>query len=303
MNPRTKKKMENINFRLKNFNQEARIITMTPSTVILNTGHCFVENDAKKFIRRIMNLKVEDWVKNIDLLLSGGISEDKIKHISFAIGGKACQKKHGEKIKLNLNNGQPWNKGTKGQRIGMHSPRSIEVKQKISEKNKGSRNGRYGYIFSDEEKLEKSMHMKELILNGKFTPKSNNRNTHWESILDGVPYRSSWEALYKYINQNATYEKLRLSYNYSGRSKIYIVDFIDYVSKAVIEVKPKELCVGIKFAAKLDALTEWAKRHSYEVLIIDQKWFQKQTVKLDYSRFDEKTAYKIRKFYEIEKKN
>jgi len=36
---------------------------------------------------------------------------------------------------------------------------------------------------------------------------------------------------------------------------------------------------------------------------IDKNWLQNQVVDIDYTRFDEKTACKIRKLYEINKKN
>lgn len=303
MNPRTKRKMDKINDRLEKYKQKVRIVEISTSSILLNNGNLLVDNDAGKFTKRIMNSKVDAWVKNIDALLSGAMNESEIKKISFAIGGKACQKKHSEKIKLNLNTGIPWNKGTKGQQIGKYGPMSSEVKEKISEKNKGKNNGRYGYVYSNQEKIEKSFRMKELIRDGKFTPKLNNRNTHWESTLDGVAFRSSWEALYKYINQNANYEELRIPYHYNDVMKIYIVDFVDHLSRTVIEIKPKELCVGNKFAAKLNALTTWANINLYKVLLIDKNWLQNQVVDVDYTRFDEKTACKIRKLYEINKKN
>lgn len=293
--------MDKINQRLEDYGQHTRIIELCPFGLMLNTGQQFFNNEADRFIKRVMNFKVLEWVKNTDSLLAGVITEDQIKSISFAIGGKSCQEKHGEKLKKNLNTGNPWNKGTKGQNTGCSGPRSDEVKRKISLKNKGPNNGRYGYKYSSQEKLHKSEVMKNLILSGSFTPNSNNRNTHWDAYYNGKKYRSSWEALYQYINHNAEYEKLRLQYIYKDSSAIYIVDFIDHVNKSVIEVKPAELCMGNKFNAKMNVLKEWATRNSYEMLIVDQYWLKRQLKNVDYSKFDEKTALKIRKLYETDK--
>lgn len=301
MNPRTRRKMDKINQRLKDYKQTTRLVELSSSSLVLNTGQKFCGSYANKFIKRIMNTKVVEWVKNTDLLLSGAVDESEIKRMSSAIGGKACQEKHGEKIKNNLNTGTPWNKGTKGQNIGSLGPRTDEVKRKISLKNKGSNNGRYGYKYSNQEKLKQSRTMKKLILSGRFTPQSNNRNTHWDAYYNGKKYRSSWEALYQYINHNAEYEKLRLEYTYNNISSIYIVDFIDHVNKVAVEVKPLELCVGSKFKAKIQALREWATKNSYEVLIADQYWLKNQLTEVDYGMFDEKTALKIRKLYETSK--
>lgn len=303
MNPRTKRKLEKINDRLQRYSQSTRVVDLSSISLTLASGLVLENNDANKFIKRVMNNKIIDWVKNIDKLLSGEITEDAIKSISFSVGGRACQAKHGHKIKNQLNTGTPWNKGTKGQRLGTLGPLSIEIKSKISKKNKGEGNGRYGYEYNDQEKKEKSILMQELISTGKFTPKLNNRTTRWESELDGVAYRSSWEALYKYINPDAEYEQLRLFYTIENVNKVYIVDFIDHNKKIAIEVKPKELCYGKKFQEKMKSLHLWANENNYSVLLVDKDWLLSHNLDIDYSRFNKKTAEKIRKLYEINKKN
>jgi len=303
MNPRTERKLEKINNRLTEFSQKTRILHLTSKSATLNTGVTLIGNDANKFVKRVMNIKITDWVKNIDRLLSGEVLESTIKAISFAVGGKACQRLHGSKLKKNLNNGKPWNAGTKGTLLGTQPPRTEATKKKISEKNSNSGNGMFGYKYSDEEKVARSNRMREKIRNGEFTPKLNNRNTHWEAELDGTAYRSSWEALYKYINPNANYEELRISYQHADESKIYIVDFIDHIDKQVIEVKPKELCFGEKFACKMNALTEWANANDYTVLLVDRDWLLTHPPILEYSRFDNNTVKKIKALYETHKKN
>lgn len=304
MNPRTYAKMMKINNRLEEFSQKTRITDLTVGRVTLNTGLILSGNAAGKFIKRVMNVKILDWVKNIDKLLSGEVSDKQIKAISFAIGGKACQKLHGTKLRKNLNTGTPWNAGTAGQNIGTKGPRPQEIKDKISQKNSGTRNGMFGVKMSDKEKEHLSNTMKDKILKGEFTPNSNNRNTHWESMFNGVKYRSSWEAWYQYVNPTAEYEILRISYVLGSATKIYIVDFIDHASKLVIEVKPKELCTGEVFEAKMKALTNWAINNQYDVLVVDKEWLIKNPVHTkDLVKFDEATIKKIKGLYEINKKN
>ena len=249
-----------------------------------------------------MNKKTNLWVSNIDKLINGTITESEIKSELASIGGKSVQKKYGSIIKRNLNTGTSWNAGTKGQNIGTLGPRPQTVKDKISKKNSGPFNGMYGTTMSDLDKKKRSDTMKNKILLGEFTPNSNNRNTHWNSTFNGKKYRSSWEALYQCINQSAEYEKLRIEYIFNGVTKIYIVDFIDHTNKQLIEVKPRELCTGEKFQSKMLALSKWGKTHNYNIIIVDKQWLQSQLVEIDYTKFDDNTAQKIKALYEINKK-
>lgn len=138
--------------------------------------------------------------------------------------------------------------------------------------------------------------MKKKILDGSFTPNSNNRNTHWDSQYNGVRYRSSWEALYQCMNPTAEYEKLRITYTLNGNERIYIVDFIDHLKKVVTEVKPKELLSDKVTIAKLAALRTWAAENNYTVFIFNEDTI-KQTPEPDYSQFDSSTINKLKKLY------
>lgn len=99
MNPRTIKKMNSINQRLSDHGQLARIINMSADSLTLNNGILYTRLAASRLVKRVMNKKVLDWVKNTDNLLDGVITESQIKGISLSMGGKACQQKHKEKIK------------------------------------------------------------------------------------------------------------------------------------------------------------------------------------------------------------
>lgn len=143
--------------------------------------------------------------------------------------------------------------------------------------------------------------MKEKILSGKFTPNSNNKNTHWNSYYKNKKFRSSWEALYQSLYLNDEYEKLRITYNLKGKTYIYIVDFINYNSKIVTEVKPKEMCNDQKFIAKLNALQEWCKNNGFAIRLADRDFLTSHPFPANLEEFDPKTIKKIQKLYEINK--
>lgn len=296
-----KEMMHCINNRLEQSNQVTRVVEYKRSYVILNDGSQLSGKEWQTLKNRILSKFSDLWARNCDKLLSGEVTVDQIKKEFARLRGLKCQKIHGDKIRLNLNTGIPWTKGKPGTFTGMSH--KAETKATISEKNSGSNNGMWGKTHSQEVKDNQSSLMKNLILSGQFTPNSNNRNTHWETTYNGQKYRSSWEALYQHHNTSAQYEVLRIIYDWESKQRVYVVDFIDHVSKLVIEVKPRELCKGDKFAAKWSALQEWAKTNNYKALLVDKEWFKQNTVCPDLSLFDEKTAHKIGQIYEARKKN
>ena len=298
MKTTTQQMIDKFNSKLAEHNQLTKVIAYSKKSITLSNGITLFDNDKDRFCRRLLSTKTMLWAANIDNLLYGSITVKEIKSRLSSIGGKAVQKKCGDTIKLNLNTGTPWNAGTKGQNIGTLSPRPQSVKDKISKKNLGAVNGMYGVKMSDAEKLKRSELMKTKILTGEFTPNSNNRNTHWNATFDGKSYRSSWEALYQFINQPAEYEKLRIEYMAGAIKKIYIVDFVDHYNKVVVEVKPRELCVGEKFNSKITALTNWAQTNNYTVLLADKEWLVSQNIEIDYTRFDNNSIRKIKALYE-----
>lgn len=291
--------MNKLNLILEKHNQLTRVSFLTATSITLTTGQIFTNVDRRKFVRRIVHKKTTLWVENTDNILNGIISPDDIKRTFLSDAGKKAQQIHGRNIRNNLNTGIPWNKGLTGL---PGRPLTSETKLKISIANSGEKNGMYGVKMTDEKKKEKSAMMQQLILTGKFTPNSNNRNTHWDAELDGKKYRSSWEALYQYINPSAQYEDFRIEYQHNNMTKIYIVDFIDNEQKLLIEVKPKEFCNGDIFNAKMYSLKKWADENLYTILLVDQYWLVNNCANIDYERFDKKTEKKIKRFYEISKK-
>jgi hypothetical protein len=298
--------MRKANEILLSYNQTILVKKWTGKEVEFINGIVIKNNERIKFMSRIFNKKTDLWKKHHDEVLLNPYKVSVIKSILSKIGGEKCQNLYGEKIKLNLNTGVPWNKGT----IGMVSPWNKGLTKnedqrllKFSETRLGDGNPCYGKKYSEEEKKLKSDQMKEKILNGKFTPKSNNRNTHWESSFLDKKYRSSWEAWYQYLSPTSEFENLRIQYSINNITKIYIVDFIDRTNKIVAEVKPVEMTKDKIFKAKWNALTHWANVHGYETKLITAAWLKENTITIDYSLFDIKTSNKIKKIYEINKEN
>lgn len=287
---------------LKEYNQQLQAEQITRQEIILSNGLVLnSEKEVRLCKRRIMSGN-KVWKENFDRLYSIDksqriSSEKECRSLISAKGGLNCQKKHKEKIKLNLNTGTPWNKGTKGN-YPYSYPCSENSKKIIGDANRGEKNGMFGKKYSIEEKQKKSQTMKKLILLGKFTPNSNNRNTHWNSFYRDKKYRSSWEALYQYFDKEAEYETLRIPYMFNNKDFIYIIDFINHKTKTVVEVKPREFINDKKTQAKISAAKKWCKNNGYNFIIADKEYFTSKSIPKNLTEFDNITQNKIRNLYE-----
>jgi hypothetical protein len=75
-------------------------------------------------------------------------------------------------------------------------PCTEENKLKLSISRKGSGNPNWGKSPSLESREKQSSTLKTKILNGEYTPKSNNRLTHYNIIHNNKTFRSSWEVIF-----------------------------------------------------------------------------------------------------------
>jgi hypothetical protein len=294
--------LERFNEILKEYNQQLRAEKITGKEVVLSNGLILnSERDVRLCKKRVMS-GAGIWKENFDKIYSideeQRISAEKeCRSATSAKGGINCQKKHQGKIKSNLNTGTPWNKGMKGNYPYSHSC-SDSAKKRIGDANRGEKNGMFGKKHSFKERQNKSKKMKELILSGKFTPNSNNRNTHWNSFYRNKKYRSSWEALYQYFDKEAEYETLRIPYIFDNKDYIYIIDFVNHKTKTLIEVKPRELINNKKTQAKIFAASEWCDNNGYSFVVADKAYFISKSMPEDLTEFDNKTQSKIRNLYE-----
>jgi len=294
--------IERFNRILKEHNQQLQAEKITGKEVVLSNRLILnTERDVRLCKKRVMTGD-KVWKENFDRLYSTNdiqriTAEKECRSLISVKGGINCQKEHGEKIKTNLNTGTPWNKGMKGN-YPYSYPLSEDVKTRIGDANRGEKNGMFGKKLLKEEKQFRSELMKEKILSGNFTPNSNNRNTHWDSFYKNKKYRSSWEALYHYFDNDAEYESLRISYKFNNIDYIYIIDFVNHKIKTVIEVKPRELVSDKKTQAKISAAKEWCSKNGYTFVLADKDYFLSKTLPKDLTEFDIKTQNKIRNLYE-----
>lgn len=300
-------------FNIKKFNrilelnsQTIRALEITGKIIKLSSGITITDIRAVGICKRRVMQGHPVWAENFDNLYNADIkirekSEKLCRAETSRQGGINVQNKHGEKIKLNLNTGEPWNKGKPGLQIAWNKnltkDNHLSLKR-LSESRLGEGNPMFGKHHSAEAKKILSKSMKAKILSGEFTPNSNNRNTHWDSEYDNKKYRSSWEALYQYHNPSDEYETLRIPYLFNNEEHVYIVDFVNYQTKHVTEVKPKELCNDSKTVAKITALKEWCVNCNFHFILADKVYLLTLQKPSNMLLFDNKTKEKINKLYE-----
>lgn len=295
--------IDRLNKRLSSYT-DITILSLSPEKAILSNGKTLDGvADVRKLKRRITNNSVE-FLSRFNKIYSTNTddsinAEKEAKRATSRLGGIAVQKKHGKKIKQNLNTGEPWNKGTSGnypyepwsKGKTKHNSKTLA---KLSNDRTGNGNPMYGKTVTQETRELISKIMKNKILTGEFTPNSNNRNTRWDSTYNNKQYRSSWEALCQYVYPDADYESLRIEYVHDGGNKIYIVDFVDHVQKLVIEVKPVEFQTGIVYDTKIDALSAWCEKHDYSLIVFDQTYIKNIKILTEHLQlFDDNTLRKL----------
>lgn len=296
--------IEKFNSILEKHKQGIRAKEINGKKILLSNGLLLLEeSDIRKCKRRVMN-ELNAYVTRFDLLYSNNPAirqetEQLSKAETCSKGGKRCQELHGSKIRDNLNSGIPWNKGKKLHYDVWHKGKTKEDNRslaRLSESRKGDRNPMYGKKMPNDQKKYLSELMHNKILSGEFTPNSNNRNTHWEAEFNGKKYRSSWEALYQALYPEAEYETLRIEYQYNGSTFVYIVDFINYATKEVVEVKPSNMMHDTKTTAKIEALSKWAKQKNYNLVIANEAYLSRHDVASVLHLLDENTVRKVSKF-------
>jgi hypothetical protein len=299
--------IDEINEKLQQHNADIRITYCSKDKVLFDNGLELTNvSDLRKFFRRLKGNS--QYLKYFDLIYSENL-DDQIRGLKLGksencrVGGRNCQKSHKNKIKSNLNNGTPWNKGKVGARaawnkgLTAHNDKRV---QKISNSHKGALNPMYGRKLCENQKNYLSVRMKQNILTGKFTPNVKNSRTSWTASFNGKTFRSSWEALFFAFNKDMHYETVRIPYYYKGTEYIYIVDFEDEERKILYEIRPSSRQLkNDKEHAKFKAASVWAARNGYSFKIIDENWFlTKNPLILKEQSFDSKTWEKIKYYYE-----
>jgi hypothetical protein len=128
------------------------------------------------------------------------------------------------------------------------------------------------------ERKKQSDNMKKMISDGDFTPCITNSWTRWKSEVGDRKFRSSFDALFflysEYNNLDYQYELLRIPYEYEDKICNYIVDYISYKDKKVVEIKPNGLSDLPRNKAKENALLEWCTKNKYEYVSVTEDFLR-----------------------------
>lgn len=158
-----------------------------------------------------------------------------------------------------------------------------------------------------EERKKRSERMKKAIEEGRFTPCITNTRTHFTTEINGKKFRSSFEGIfYLFFNIwqgfNYKFESLRIPYvDSKNKKRIYIVDFINYDTKEVIEIKPKCHKDDKDVRLKEKALIIWAKENDFIYKMLNEddiKSLYYKMIKENFNHnflneFKEKYRYKL----------
>ena len=153
---------------------------------------------------------------------------------------------------------------------------SEECRQMLSSVRQMGENNTSHKISQEDKKLshmKQSNTMRNKILDGSFTPNSQNYLTHkmigflWDGKMRKV--RSLWEMIYWIKNPNLQYESVRIKYfdTKSNRERVYITDFHDAITNTIIEVKPK------KYQPTLTDKRIAVVAAGYNYLVVDEDYF------------------------------
>lgn len=267
----------------------------------------------KIFLLLLKPFLAEDRLKIFDeyydvstnILRKNEILSNLKKEIRYKSGKSGYDKSKGKgltKYRKNNPNPTPWNKGKKTGTIPWNKGKTKHTDSRLadlSESRKGKGNPRYGISPTQEQREKQSISMRQTILNGNFTPNTNNSNTHWDSIYNGKKYRSSWEVMFKILNPNANYETLRIEYfdSNTNKKRVTIVDFIDHVNKIVTEVKPKNMLLNKNTLDKIKYIKLWCDDNGYVFQTFTESDVKKYIKDIDLNVIDDiSTRKKLEKY-------
>lgn len=134
------------------------------------------------------------------------------------------------------------------------------------------------FTQTEDQRINASKRMVELIKSGKFTPPLSNSWTRSDPIVvDGIKFKSSWESLFYRLMDGVLcleYEKVRIPYvDDFGVSRNYIVDFVDVTSGKIFEIKPESQMMRKMNKIKVNAAMQWALDNGVEFVLIHDGWF------------------------------
>lgn len=134
----------------------------------------------------------------------------------------------------------------------------------LSEKRRGNANpaSKASMKYPAIGRIRQSETMRKRFADGSISPNINNRNRC--IVVNGIKFRSTWEAIHHMVHPSHQYETLRIGYfDDFGKRRTSIVDFVDHVNKLAIEVKPRKLLEGAKYSNARRSITKWCAENGY----------------------------------------
>jgi hypothetical protein len=242
-----------------------------------------------------INIKIlHNLIKNLDItdLISFR------SHLLRSHYGKLGNIKRDEMIEsgeLILKKQVAWNKGLTMDKAVWNKGLTKDTNQslmRVSIDRMGEKNPVHKIKDIDTWHKNVSIGIKKAILDGRCTPKSNNRMTHADIKYKNKIYRSSWECAWQYINPSHLYEKIRIPYvDIDGTQRTTIIDFYDTTNKVLIEIKPKSVANRPNSICKISACFDYCKNNNLTFnLITEDEIFPLINTILCFDDFNEKAT-------------
>jgi len=222
-------------------------------------------NERLKFSQNPYEYLYKNDLLQYNFLIKDTLQETKLEVLNYVYGKKKCEYC-----------GKPVNRllhGWKGIAKTCDKKCTFALSSKLRT-GEGNPSHRMTMESKNRMKEKMSIIMKTKILNGEFTPKSNNYKCHGliEFILEDElkKVRSMWELFFWLMNPKFEYEKIRLKYydSINNKDRIYITDFYDNKTNTLYEVKPK------KYQNTLKDKLNSAELDRYNFKIIDENYFK-----------------------------
>lgn len=246
--------------------------------------------------RRISSLTPEQKRQSCQLMTQKGL--ERIHSIAGKTFEEIYGKQRADEIKNKIAN-SPIHRSEEVKRKRIQSRKennenwhTPETKEKIRQSNKSTHTSpafreKYKQIY-ELSRIKQSATMKQKILDGTFTPHPTNSWTRWKAYIKDKSgnikkFRSNWEAAFWLLNPHCEYEKIRIPYVFNGIFKIYIVDFVDFNSKTIYEIKPNSVKHNEKNIIKREYALKWSNENNFKYIDINDEWFKNNITNIDFS--------------------
>jgi hypothetical protein len=139
--------------------------------------------------------------------------------------------------------------------------------------------------------------MRGKILRGEFTPPITNSWCRSRTVINGIPFRSRWEAAFHILNPQLLFETTRIPYtDTTGKTRTYIVDFTDNLNRVLYEIKPNATKNTSNNTAKRQAALNWCTANKFYYKEINDEYFMYNANRIDYSQYSKKIYESMKQF-------